>query len=233
MQEIKKTNGGYSMPENIRATSDENLIAFVKNIARSYGEMGLLAKKLTTQVVSMTNNVDAVNRVISQGGQLDPDSKKVFGNYFVGENLEHLDMATRAPAILAAAYEYISEHRDDSDEMRARFERISAHVDTLSANFANTGGMVVNDDEWPLVDTNNIADAYEGLLRTFAARRADVERAGNAEKVAEYNGNLDQLKTAPLSLLPVVIKVMLLLPMISIFVLVSFSLSFRIFVLKF
>lgn len=183
------------MPENIRATSDENLIAFVKNIARSYGEMGLLAKRLTTQVISMTNNVDAVNRVISQVGQLDPESKKVFGNYFVGEKLEYLDMATRAPAILAAAYEYISEHRDDSDEMRARFERIGAHVDTLSANFANTGGMVVNNDEWPLVDTNNIADAYEGLLRTFAARRADVERAGNAEKVAEYNGNLDQLKT--------------------------------------
>jgi hypothetical protein len=183
------------MPENIRITSDENLIAFVKNIARTYGEMGLLSRRLTAQVAVMTNNIDAVNRIISRVGQLDPDSKKLFGNYFVGENLENLDMATRAPAILAAAYEYISEHKNDSDEMRNRFERIGAHIDTLSGDFANTGGMVVNNDEWPLVDINNIADAYEGLLHTFAARRADVERAGDTEKVAEYNGNLDQLQT--------------------------------------
>ncbi len=183
------------MPENIRATSDENLIAFAKNIATTYGKMGLLAKRLVTQVVTSTNNIDAVNRVISKVGQLDPESKKLFGNYFVGENLENLEMATRAPAILAAAYEYISEHRDDSDEMRERFARIGAHVDTLSANFANTGGMVVNGGEWPLVDTNNIADAYTGLLRTFAARRADIERSGDNAKVAEFNNNLDLLQT--------------------------------------
>lgn len=183
------------MPENIRATSDENLIAFAKNIATTYGKMGLLAKRLVTQVVTSTNNIDAVNRVISKVGQLDPESKKLFGNYFVGENLENLEMATRAPAILAAAYEYISEHRDDSDEMRERFARIGAHVDTLSANFANTGGMVVNGGEWPLVDTNNIADAYTGLLRTFAARRADVERSGDNAKVDEFNKNLDFLTT--------------------------------------
>ena len=183
------------MPDNIRATSDENLIAFAKNIATTYGKMGLLTKKLVTQAVVATNNIDVVNRVISKVGQLDPESKKVFGNYFVGENLENLDMATRAPAILAAAYEYISEHRNDSDEMRSRFEKIGAHVDVLSANFANTGGMVVNNDEWPLVDTNNIADAYEGLLHTFAARRADVERAGDDAKVAEFNNNLDLLQT--------------------------------------
>jgi len=181
--------------QNRHMTTDDNLIAFAKNIAQTYGKMGLLSKRLVANAAAMTNNIDAVNKVISRVGQLDPESKKVFGNYFVGNDLEHLDMATRAPAFLAAAYEYISEHRNDSDEMRARFDRIGAHVDRLSADFANSGGMVVNTDGWPLVDTNNIADAYEGLLHTFAARRADVEQLGDNTKVDEYNQNLDLLKT--------------------------------------
>ena len=179
-----------------RATTDDNLIEFVKNIARTYGKMGLLSRRLTTQAVAMTNNVDAVNRVISRVGQLDPESKKVFGNYFVGEDLENLEMATRAPEFLAAAYQYISEHRNDSDEMRDRFDRIGAHVDELSANFANSGGMVVNNSEWPLVDTNNIADAYEGLSHVFAARRADIEQmGGDPAKITEFDRNLNQLNT--------------------------------------
>ena len=54
--------------------------------------------------------------------------------------------------------------------------------------------MVVRNGVYPLVDTNNIADAYEGLLHTFAARRADVEQLGDTAKVNEFNKNLDFLE---------------------------------------
>ena len=79
--------------------------------------------------------------------------------------------------------------------MRSRFAKIGADVDNLSANFANTGGMVVNNAEHPLIDTNNIADAYEGLAGVFASRRADLDQADNAAKVAELDKNLDLLNT--------------------------------------
>ena len=181
------------MPENnVRVPHDNNIVAFVKNVAHAYGEMGLVSKRIMTNVVAMSNSVDAMNRVIEKIGQMDSDNKKIFCNYFVGENLEYLNMATDAPEILAGAYQFLSEHQNDDDASRNRFHRIGEYVDALADEFEQSGGVVINGKP---IDTNNIANVYEGLGNLFASRRADTERTGDSVRIAKLDKILDQTKT--------------------------------------
>lgn len=180
----------------IRAlTSDQNLLRLVKRIAVAYGDDNVrLLSAREVDKVSELRDIDAVNKVIANVPQMSAGQRLDFCDAFVGENMSGLDLAT--PAILGGAYRAIaSRARDGETGQQERLDKIAARIDDLSADFANSGGMVVSQKEWPLVDTNNIADVYEGFANMLDARMADIDATKNPEKYSEMQADLKQIET--------------------------------------
>ncbi len=198
----QKVNENYT---RVRAkTSDQNLLAFVKRIAVAYENIsinganfegkvvGLLSKREVDQV--KTGDIDTSLKVLARVPQLSAGQRLDFCDLFVGEDMAGLDLAT--PVILGGAYRAIAARvREGEDGQQERLEKLAARIDDLSADFANSGGMVVNQNEWPLVDTNNIADVYEGFGNMLNARLAEIDITKQPQKVAEMRKNLQQIQS--------------------------------------
>lgn len=168
--------------------SDENLLRFANNIVRAYGEMGLLSRRDVDAAADM-KDIDAVNTIIAKVPEMTEEQRLEFCERFVGMEDENFNNAT--PAILAGAYRALSARAADDDAARARKEQLAARIDEMSADFANSGGMVVDTGNYPLVDTNNIADVYSGMVDMLNARKADLDAEQDATKIAEFNKNIE------------------------------------------
>ncbi len=167
---------------------DKDLIKLAKRIANAYGDnkVRLLASRDVRRAV-LLRDIDSINKVIAQVPKMSEGQRMDFCDAFVGENMEGLDLAT--PFILGEAYRTISARvRNGENDQQARLDKLAARIDDLSTDFANSGGMVVSQKEWPLIDVANIADADEGFRNMLDARKVDVEE--NSEKLGEIEGNL-------------------------------------------
>lgn len=176
--------------------SDQNLVALAKRIAAAYGDdkVRLLSSREVRRAVVL-HDVDAINNVIANVPQMSAGQRLDFCDAFVGEDMSGLDLAT--PAILGDAYRAISERAHDGEPgQQERLDKITARIDELSADFANSGGMVVSQNEWPLVDTNNVADVYEGFTNMLNARMAEIDATKDSEKVTEMRANLRLMQNA-------------------------------------
>ena len=176
--------------------SDQNLVALAKRIAAAYGDdkVRLLSSREVRRAVVL-HDVDAINKVIANVPQMSAGQRLDFCDAFVGEDMSGLDLAT--PAILGDAYRAISERAHDGEPgQQERLDKITARIDELSADFANSGGMVVSQNEWPLVDTNNVADVYEGFTNMLNARMAEIDATKDSEKVTEMRANLRLMQNA-------------------------------------
>ncbi len=174
---------------------DKNVARFAKRIAAAYGDakVRLLASRDVRRAV-LLRDIDAINNVIAKVPQMSAGLRLDFCDAFVGEDMSGLDLAT--PAILADAYRAISARVKEGDaKQQERLDKIAARIDDLSADFANSGGMVVSQNEWPLVDMSNIANIYEGFGNMLDARIVDVDVDKNPEKVAEMQANKKQIET--------------------------------------
>ena len=178
----------------IRAnTSDQNLVRLAHRIAVAYGDdkVHLLSSREVEQV--KTGNVDIALKVLSKVPQMSAGQRLDFCDLFIGEDMSGLDFAT--PAILGDAYRAISDRvYNGESEQQERLDKLAARIDDLSADFANSGGMVVSQNEWPLVDTNNVADVYEGFANMLDARMADIDATQEPYKVAEMRANRQQIE---------------------------------------
>ena len=176
--------------------SDQNLVALAKRIAMAYGDdkVRLLSFGEVRRAVAL-HDIDAINKVIANVPQMSTGQRLDFCDAFVGEDMSGLDLAT--PMILGDAYRAIFERaRDGEAGQQERLDKITARIDDLSTDFANSGGMIVSQNEWPLVDTNNIADVYEGFTNMLNARMAEIDATKNLEKMTEIQENLRLMQNA-------------------------------------
>lgn len=172
---------------NIRRTTDDNLVALAKNIARAYREIGVLTER-EYNAAMRANNLDAINDVIGDIPNMESELRLRFCKSFVGNDTENFNGAT--PAILT--YAYMATRDEDTPMAHA----LAARIDDMSADFANSGGMVLETGtKWPLVDITNIADVYEGFSDALNARIADLDAGADAEKIAQMKSNLAQMET--------------------------------------
>ena len=172
---------------NVRRTTDDNLVALAKNIARAYREIGVLTKR-EYNAAMRANNLDAINDVIGDIPNMESELRLRFCKSFVANDTENFNNAT--PAILA--YAYMATRGEDTPMARA----LATRIDDMSADFANSGGMVLeNRTNWPLVDLSNIADVYEGFTNALNARIADLDASRDANKISEMKSNLVQMET--------------------------------------
>ena len=183
------------MPTNVKQnenqkTYDKDVARFAKRIAVAYGndKVRLLASRDVRRAV-LLHDIDAINRVIAKVPQMSAGLRLDFCDAFIGEDMAGLDLAT--PAILGDAYRAISARVKEGDaKQQERLDKIAARIDDLSADFANSGGMVVSQNEWPLVDMSNIATINEGFSNMLEARMVDVTGA----KKDEIEANNDYAK---------------------------------------
>lgn len=128
-------------------TSDENLLLLAHRIATVYSndKIRLLSEGEAKKAQDL-NNIDAVNQVLAHVPQMSAGQRMDFCDVFVGEDMAGLDLAT--PMILGEAYRAISARVKDGEEgQKERLEKLAARIDDLSADFANSGGMVVSANE--------------------------------------------------------------------------------------
>ena len=186
---------GDIMPSNIQNgnnrlyrervnTSDENTLLFIKNIARVYNEMGLLSDAQKTQVDGM-DNVTAANRIIGKVKEMSREQTLEFSDRFIGNDLTNFNGAT--PAILAEAYRAVFAKAKTDETQKQRLQKIAQHIDNMSADCANTGGLVVNST---VVDTTNIADVYPGFVDMIHARMGDLEKEKDEKKIADKRAEM-------------------------------------------
>ena len=172
---------------NINRTADDNLIMLAKNIARAYHEIGVLTEREYNRT-RRTNDLNIINDVIGDIPNMEMGQRLKFCKSFVANDTENFNNAT--PAILA--YAYMATRGEDTPMARA----LATRIDDMSADFANSGGMVLeNGTDWPLVDLSNIADVYEGFTNALNARIADLDAARDATKISEMKSNLAQMET--------------------------------------
>ena len=172
---------------NINRTADDNLIMLAKNIARAYHEIGVLTEREYNRT-RRTNDLNIINDVIGDIPNMEVPMRLKFCKSFVANDTENFNDAT--PAILA--YAYMATRGEDTPMARA----LATRIDDMSADFANSGGMVLeNGTDWPLVDLSNVADVYEGFTNALNARIADLDVARDATKISEMKSNLAQMET--------------------------------------
>lgn len=171
--------------------SDENTLLFAKNIARAYGAMGQLSE---TDVERATDadNLTIVNDIIYKVPELDEKARLEFCERFIGDD-ENFNGAT--PAILAGAYRALSARAENGEDgAKEKLARLAERIDEMSADLANSGGMIVdNGVSYPVVDLNNAADVYAGLTEMLNARKENLDKENDAEKIAEIDKNLEYL----------------------------------------
>ena len=173
------------------ATSDENLLRFAQRIAKVYSREDIFL--LSPAEAAEVKDVESVNRILSKVPKMSDDLRQKFCDAFLGEDMDGLDMAT--PIILANAYQSILKRIERGEEnQKDRLEQLAARIDDLSADFANSGGMVVSQNEWPLVDTTNIADVYEGFAEMLDVRMSDFNASRNPDKMAEMRKNREYIE---------------------------------------
>lgn len=181
------------MPENnirnntIRRTADDNWILLAKNSARAYREIGVITEREYNKV-RRTNDIDVIQSVIGDIPNMEVPMRLKFCRSFVADDTENFNGAT--PAILA--YAYMATRGENTPMARA----LATRIDEMSADFANSGGMVLESgSDWPLVNLSNIADVYEGFVNALVARMADLDASRDAAKIAEMKSNLAQMET--------------------------------------
>lgn len=180
------------MPENnvrnniIHRTADDNWILLAKNSARAYRAIGVITRREYNKV-SRTNDIDVIQSVIGDIPNMEVPMRLKFCKSFVGDDTENFNGAT--PAILA--YAYMATRGEDTPMARA----LATRIDEMSADFANSGGMVLESgSDWPLVNLSNIADVYEGFVNALVTRMADLDASRDAAKIAEMKSNLAQME---------------------------------------
>jgi hypothetical protein len=183
------------MPDNkdtiYLPNSDENLLLFAKNIARAYGAIGQLSEG-DVQQAEGSDDLTVVNDIIAKVPELTEQKRLEFCEQFIGDD-ENFNGAT--PAILADAYRALSARAKDGDDAaKEKLNRLAARIDDMSADFANSGGMIIdNGRDFPVVDLNNVADVYAGMASMLAARKESLNPANDAEKIGEIDKNLTYL----------------------------------------
>ncbi len=181
------------MPENnvrnniIHQTADDNWIRLAKNSARAYRKIGVITEREYNEVLD-TNDINVIQSIIGDIPNMEVPMRLKFCKSFVGDDTENFNGAT--PAILS--YAYMATRGEDTPVARA----LATRIDEMSADFANSGGMVLdNGTDWPLVNLSNIADVYEGFVNALVARMADLDASRDAAKIAEMKSNLAQMET--------------------------------------
>ncbi|MBO4582489.1 MAG: hypothetical protein J5714_00330 [Alphaproteobacteria bacterium] len=165
-------------------TYDKDLARFAKRIAAAYSEdkIRLVASRSARRAV-LLHDIDAINDIIRDIPNMPSGLRTDFCDAFIGEKMEGLDLAT--PAILGYAYRAISARAKEGEKgQQERLDKLAARIDDLSADFANSGGMVVRQHEWPLINITNIANENEDFSIMLDARMADVDGEKKAEMVA-------------------------------------------------
>ena len=216
MADNNQTNVAEATEEVTREranTSDKNTLLLLKNIVRAYHEIGLLSNGERAEVDSM-DGIEAINQFLSRKiRRLTTEQKLRFSEAFVGDDLTNFNGAT--PAILAYAYRAAYAKAQQDEGQKERLQKIAAHIDGMSADFANSGGMLINST---LVDTTNAADVYPGFADMLNARMGDIDKiegedrdekiadkqrqmadlgvAVDEDKAEEFRNNLGQLESA-------------------------------------
>ena len=191
------------MPETDVRTKDvlhdeynADLLMRYKNIARAYRDVHVLTGREYNAILKM-DNVNDINAVIGPFAQMDDDLLGRFCVAFIGEDTENFNNAP--VAILARAYIFKKNNtkRRNRNKPDAMADALARRIDEMSMDFANSGGMVLDngDNKWPLVDINNIANVYEGFSMALRARLADLDEDRDAEKIAQMRANIAQMDT--------------------------------------
>ena len=171
---------------------DKDVTRFAKRIAVAYSsdKIRLVTSRNARRAV-LLHDIDAINDIIKDIPNMPAGFQSDFCDAFIGEDMAGLDLAT--PAILGYAYRAISARAAGGEPgQQERLDKLATRIDNLSADFANSGGMVVSQNEWPLVDMSNIANVYEGFGNMLDARIVDVDVDKNPEKFAEIQANKKQ-----------------------------------------
>ena len=167
-----------------RKMYDKDVVRFAKRIAAAYSsdKIRLVASRSARRAV-LLHDIDAINDIIRDIPNMPSGLRTDFCDAFIGEDMSGLDLAT--PAILGYAYRAISARAKEGEKgQQERLDKIAARIDDLSADFANSGGMVVRQHEWPLINITNIANENEDFSIMLDARMADVDDEKKAEMVA-------------------------------------------------
>ena len=163
---------------------DKEVARFAKRIAMAYSsdKIRLVTSRNVRRAV-LLHDIDAINDVIRDIPNMPDGFRSDFCDAFIGEDMAGLDLAT--PAILGYAYRAISlRARANEPGQQKRLDKLAARIDDLSTDFANSGGMVVRQHEWPLINMSNIANENEDFAIMLDARMADVAGAKKDEMMA-------------------------------------------------
>lgn len=174
-----------------KPTSDTNWVAFAKRLAEVYSRDDIFL--LSPSEAEEVNDPDSAIRILSKVPKMSKELREKFCDAFLGEDMEYLTSAT--PIILANAYAAIRRRAENGEEgQQERLAQLAERIDTLSADFANSEGMVIDQGSWPIVDTTNIADVYEGFAEMLNARKADIDATQEPDKMQQFNDNLAHLE---------------------------------------
>ncbi len=163
---------------------DKEVARFAKRIAAAYSsdKIRLVTSRNARRAV-LLHDIDAINDIIKDIPNMPAGFQSDFCDAFIGEDMAGLDLAT--PAILGYAYRAISARAAGGEPgQQDRLDKLAARIDDLSADFANSGGMVVRQNEWPLINMTNIANENEDFSIMLDARMSDVDGAKKAEMAA-------------------------------------------------
>jgi len=169
---------------------DKDVARFAKRIAVAYSsdKIRLVTSRNVRRAV-LLHDIDAINDVIKDIPNMPDGFRSDFCDAFIGEDMSGLELAT--PAILGYAYRAISARVQNGDKSQQdRLDKLAARIDDLSTDFANSGGMIVRQHEWPLINMSNIANENEDFAIMLDARMADVDD----EKKDEIRANSDYAK---------------------------------------
>lgn len=169
---------------------DKEVARFAKRIAVAYNsdKIRLVTSRNVRRAV-LLHDIDAINDIIKDIPNMPDGFRSDFCDAFIGEDMSGLDLAT--PAILGYAYSAISTRVKNGDKsQQVRLNKLAKRIDDLSADFANSGGMVVRQNEWPLINMSNIANENEDFAIMLDARMADA----SGEKKEEIKANSDYAK---------------------------------------
>ncbi len=174
-----------------KPTSDTNWVAFAKRLAEVYSRDDIFL--LSPSEAEEVNDPDSAIRILSKVPKMSKELREKFCDAFLGEDMKYLESAT--PIILANAYAAIRRRAENGEEgQQERLAQLAERIDTLSADFANSEGMVIDQGSWPIVDTTNIADVYEGFAEMLNARKADIDATQEPDKMQQFNDNLAHLE---------------------------------------
>ena len=208
MAENNQTNTAEIVRERAN-TSSKNTIVMLPDIIRAYHEIGLLSDGERDEVNGIKSDSAKITYLKNKIRRLTPEHKLNFCDAFVGDDLTNFHGAT--PAILAFAYRAAYRKAQEDEGQKDRLQKIAAHIDDLSADFASSSGMIV---DGKVVDTTNVADVYDGFADMLKARmgdldakdeeknnakRAEMEKLGVAldeSKINQINNNFDILESA-------------------------------------